>query len=175
VDASGPQRLHDKATKWELFTSTRVNIDMPAQDTLDTVQVSTPCPAAWDAMAGDDQRRFCAHCHKHVHNLSAMSSNDAERLFCASAGDLCVRFARDPQTSRIITLDYRPPPVSSRRRAMLVIASLVAALGVSGAWAAVRIFGKPPAPVPTIRMGELMPVAVSNPPTKAHGSAVGPE
>jgi hypothetical protein len=43
-------------------------------------------------MSGDNGARFCAACGKHVHNLSAMPRDEAERLLCESAGSLCVRY-----------------------------------------------------------------------------------
>ena len=76
---------------------------------LEVIEVSKPCPAEWDAMAGDARTRFCEHCQKHVHNLSAMPLAEAERLVCESAGNLCVRFEREA-SGKVITLDYRPAP-----------------------------------------------------------------
>ena len=62
---------------------------------LNQIDVAKPCSADWDAMPGTDSARFCKHCQKHVHNLSAMSTDDAERLVCQSAGSLCIRMERD--------------------------------------------------------------------------------
>src|SRR3954465_2557570 len=59
-------------------------------------------------MAGDRRVRFCPQCKKNVYNLSAMPRDEAERLVCESAGNLCVRFYRDA-AGRVITLDYRRP------------------------------------------------------------------
>jgi hypothetical protein len=39
--------------------------------------ITGPCSADWDKMQGDDKRRFCEHCQKIVHNVSAM--NEKER------------------------------------------------------------------------------------------------
>ena len=72
---------------------------------LDLIDVRTPCPADWDRMAGDRRTRFCQGCQKHVHNLSAMMADEAERLVCQNAGRLCVRFERDA-VGRVVTLDY---------------------------------------------------------------------
>jgi hypothetical protein len=130
---------------------------MPARYPLQTLQVQSPCPADWNTMTGDQQRRFCEHCQKHVHDLSTMPAEEAERLICSAAGELCVRYARDPQTNQVITLDYRPPPPTSPRRAMLVVASLLAACGVSASWAAVRILRKPPAPPVNYVVGRMLP------------------
>lgn len=79
---------------------------MSARHPLEVVQVHSPCQADWDAMTGDAQSRFCAHCNKHVHDLSAMPRAQAEQLVCQSAGHLCIRLARD-EAGQVITLDYR--------------------------------------------------------------------
>lgn len=52
------------------------------------------CLANWDQMPGDDQRRFCGHCQKHVYNLSALTP--AERAKFATPGYLheCVFYSR---------------------------------------------------------------------------------
>jgi hypothetical protein len=36
------------------------------------------CSASWDTMRGDDKRRFCDHCQKFVHNVSAMSQEERQ-------------------------------------------------------------------------------------------------
>ena len=40
--------------------------------------ITKPCSANWDKMRGDDKRRFCEHCQKHVHNVSAMNQSERE-------------------------------------------------------------------------------------------------
>jgi hypothetical protein len=111
-------------------------------------------------MTGDDRRRFCAHCQKYVHNLTAMPQDEADRLVCQSAGDLCVRFARDPRTEQVITLDYQPRTNNSRRRrAIVFLATILATFGAAGSWAAVRLLRTPPPP-PPLRFiaGSMMPL-----------------
>jgi hypothetical protein len=55
------------------------------------VAINDPCPADWRGMSGDNKRRFCGQCKKHVHNLSEMTEAEAKRLLCAKK-DLCVRY-----------------------------------------------------------------------------------
>jgi hypothetical protein len=74
---------------------------------LDVIRVAEPCPQSWDAMTGDTRARYCAGCHKHVYDLSAMSRSEAEKLVCESAGGMCVRFSRAAD-GRVRTLDYQP-------------------------------------------------------------------
>jgi len=75
---------------------------------LDLVEVQSPCPRDWNQMSGSAQTRFCEHCQKHVHDLSAMTLSEAEALICRQAGELCVRFTRFAD-GRIKTLDYCAP------------------------------------------------------------------
>ncbi len=79
---------------------------MSRNKTLELIQVEKPCAADWQKMPGDDRSRFCTHCQQHVHDLSAMSRVEAERLICESAGNQCVRFSR-ARNGTIITLDYQ--------------------------------------------------------------------
>ncbi|HEX8266022.1 MAG TPA: hypothetical protein VF596_11490 [Pyrinomonadaceae bacterium] len=61
---------------------------------LANVRVSSPCPANWDEMVGDDRKRFCGQCKLNVYNLSGMPRNEAESLLLNAEGRLCVRFYR---------------------------------------------------------------------------------
>jgi hypothetical protein len=140
---------------------------MSARLTLDVLEVKNPCAVEWETMFGDGKVRFCEHCQKNVHNLSAMSADEAERLICESAGILCVRYhvAEDGQ---VVTLDYRPPPPPPRWRLGLwtTIALIVALL--TGMFEAI-VFGSKrtpmtlPIPLPMAgmsanqMMGEVMP------------------
>jgi hypothetical protein len=138
---------------------------MSARISLEMLHVPQPCPAHWDEMVGDDRRRFCAHCQKFVHDLSAMPRDEAERLVCESAGELCVRFARDPQTKQVITLDYQPRTVATRRRRMIaIVATILASFGAGGSWAAMRLLRTPP-PAPPLNYlgGSVMPLRPTAP------------
>ena len=108
---------------------------------LDVLTVSSPCPAKWEEMNGTDRTRFCDHCQQHVHNLSAMPTDEA-RLLCEAAGSLCVRFERRPG-GKIVTLDYQPKAKESRRLRTWIAALIAAAL--AGAQI-VYHFRKRPAP-----------------------------
>ena len=52
---------------------------------LNAVEISEPCRADWDAMPGNDRKRFCNVCQKHVHNLSALSAPEAAGLLIVGA------------------------------------------------------------------------------------------
>ena len=61
---------------------------------LDNLRISSPCPASWEEMLGDDRVRFCGDCQLNVYNLSAMSRSEAEDLVRQREARLCVRFYR---------------------------------------------------------------------------------
>jgi hypothetical protein len=47
---------------------------------LDRLRIASPCKADWNSMIGNDQVRFCEHCHLHVTDLSTMTRQQAMRL-----------------------------------------------------------------------------------------------
>ncbi len=61
---------------------------------LNNIKIASPCSANWDAMLGDDKKRFCGDCKLNVYNLSGMSQTEAENLLIESEGRVCVRFYR---------------------------------------------------------------------------------
>jgi hypothetical protein len=82
---------------------------------LEFLRIDNPCPADWNTMAGDDRRRFCQGCKKHVHDLSAMPREEAERLVCASAGGLCVRIGYEANGT-VVTMEYQHSTRTRPRR-----------------------------------------------------------
>ena len=61
---------------------------------LDKVKIASPCGANWDAMYGDERRRFCSLCQLNVYNLSAMTQAEAESFLINSEGRVCLRIYR---------------------------------------------------------------------------------
>lgn len=59
---------------------------------LNNIKIASPCQADWNAMIGDERKRFCGDCQLNVYNLSGMSRAEAEQLLINSEGRLCVRF-----------------------------------------------------------------------------------
>ncbi len=57
------------------------------------VPIPEPCSADWDDMSGDERKRFCALCNKHVHDLSAMDEAAAREV--VEQPDVCVRYTVD--------------------------------------------------------------------------------
>lgn len=72
----------------------------PQRISLDQIHIPEPCPESWATMRGDDRKRFCDRCQKHVHNLSAMSREDAEAVLASEASP-CVQMLRD-RSGRIL-------------------------------------------------------------------------
>lgn len=61
-----------------------------------SLPIAEPCHADWETMSGDEARRFCGSCSKHVHHLSAMTRREAHRLLRSDREEsLCVRYAHD--------------------------------------------------------------------------------
>jgi hypothetical protein len=50
------------------------------------------CPKPWEDMAGNEATRFCSYCRKHVHNLTALSTQDRLALLSSPAGSICARY-----------------------------------------------------------------------------------
>lgn len=63
-------------------------------NSLNNIKIASPCSADWNAMVGDERRRYCGDCKLNVYNLSGMSKTEAENLLINSEGRLCVRFYR---------------------------------------------------------------------------------
>ena len=59
---------------------------------LDNLKIASPCSADWNAMQGDERKRYCGECRLNVYNLSGMTRYDAEHLLRLSEGRLCVRY-----------------------------------------------------------------------------------
>lgn len=93
---------------------------------LGEVKVASPCNADWNLMTGDEQSRFCDKCSKNVYNLSAMTTEQAEKLIREKERDLCVRYYQRADGT-VLTADC---PVGVRRKRVKAVA-FVAGLGVT--------------------------------------------
>ena len=56
----------------------------------DELPIPEPCQASWDEMDGSERKRFCGDCRKHVHDLSALTEDEAAVV--VSEPDVCVRY-----------------------------------------------------------------------------------
>ncbi len=93
----------------------------------DKLPINEPCSADWSAMDGDNQKRFCGQCSKHVHDLSAMTEPQATALLAAEQKP-CVRYTCNTDGS----IRFKPS-----RRVFLSRAGMIAGgLVIGGAAAA---------------------------------------
>ena len=118
---------------------------------LNQIHVPEPCAEDWDAMLGDAQRRFCAGCGCHVHDLSAMTEAQAQDLIDRTEARICVRFQTRSDGSPL-TLDAMPGASGAatvaarpafRRGRRATVASWVVALAVTGVGLAGRAEAAP--------------------------------
>jgi hypothetical protein len=98
---------------------------------LDLIQIASPCPVAWEDMAGDglistDRRRFCGACKLHVYNLSDMSRQEAEAFVAKAEGRTCIRMFRRADGT-VLTRDC---PVGLRALRQRLVRSLAALVGM---------------------------------------------
>ena len=101
---------------------------------LDSLSVSSPCPASWEAMAGDNRVRMCGQCQRQVYNLSELSRSEAEALVERAEGRVCVRFYQRAD-GKIMTSDCPIGLQAVRRRLALVASAGAAMLLIAFGWA----------------------------------------
>jgi hypothetical protein len=138
------------------------NYDSP----LENIRIASPCSANWNAMQGNDRKRFCGDCKLNVYNLSGMTRYDAENLLRLSEGRLCVRYFQRPDGT-IITQDCPVGWAKVKQRvsvfaaaAFSLILSLFGAMFVVSTFSRRQVVGQvafPRAtPTPTPRTEPLM-------------------
>jgi len=96
------------------------------RDVLDRITIASPCTQDWDAMTGDEKRRFCGECRLHVHDVSQMTRREAQALLANADGRVCVRLWRRPD-GRVLTKDCVTVRERLRRR-VRVLRTAAAAL-----------------------------------------------
>src|SRR3954468_11096624 len=99
---------------------------MSRRYSLETVRIASPCGGGWETMEGTAEARFCEHCSRHVHGLSAVTRREAERIVAASNRRPCVRYVPAPQGRAT----FRPEPLTTiaRRGSRVAAGALGAAL-----------------------------------------------
>lgn len=137
---------------------------MSRSSPLDVIQVPEPCHQPWEWMTGDDRKRFCTGCQKHVHNLSAMPRDEAERLVCEGAAGLCIRYEQGPDGTPL-TLEYQK---AGRIRGGWRLWTAVGAIGACMAGAVqALVTGRPAAPATTRSVVAGMMVMPPPPPQQS--------
>jgi hypothetical protein len=137
--------------------------------------IPEPCPADWDAMTGDEQRRFCASCAKHVHDLSSMTRREAERALDAeqASGDMCVRYAFDGEGTvqfrrRRVQPTAPPAQVSGALRLTAAAVSLLGLLGGSALFVSEADANPPPMPQVQQNPNTMIAGGIAIPPGFGH-------
>ncbi|MEK6703015.1 MAG: hypothetical protein AABZ53_12180 [Planctomycetota bacterium] len=96
---------------------------------LSQIQIASPCSARWEDMQGDAVTRDCAACKLQVHNLSEMTSEQAEGFLQArlGTGRVCARFYRRADGT-ILTRDCPVGIALWRKRAGVAVGRVAAAM-----------------------------------------------
>ena len=63
------------------------------------IPIVKPCSADWSQMTGDERQRLCAHCDKHVHNLSEYTPRELETFVEKRDGTECIAYRIRPDGS----------------------------------------------------------------------------
>ncbi|MDG1482438.1 MAG: hypothetical protein P8R54_22805 [Myxococcota bacterium] len=95
----------------------------------DTLRINEPCHADWSEMNGDEKKRFCSACSKHVHDLSEMTEPQATAVL-ATVEEPCVRYTANSDG----TVRFKPS-----RRVFLARAGMVAGGLLIGGTAAAAV------------------------------------
>jgi hypothetical protein len=102
---------------------------------LDQIHVASPCTVRWEDMPGDNRTRRCEQCNLNVHNISALTRDEAEQVLQGLAhGRVCGWFYRRADGT-ILTQDCPVGLAKIRakaRRAMVRIAMLLGLIGSAG-------------------------------------------
>ena len=75
--------------------------------TLHDLHIPEPCAKNWHEMQGDDKKRFCDFCKKHVHNVTDMPESEFRQLMKANNGKACITIEQKPRQLRFSYL-HRP-------------------------------------------------------------------
>jgi len=110
---------------------------------LNDLKVASPCEESWEAMLGNERKRYCGSCQLNVYNLSGMSQAEAERLVAEAEGRLCVRFYKRADGS-VITQDCPVGWAKIKNRAkVLATAAFSLILSLFSGLMFASYFGKP--------------------------------
>ncbi|HVU64132.1 MAG TPA: hypothetical protein VHC70_09155 [Phycisphaerales bacterium] len=100
---------------------------------LDRIDIASPCSARWEDMRGDDRKRRCAQCNLDVHNIAALTRDEAEAVLQGLAsGRVCAQFYRRPDGT-ILTADCPVGLVHIRRAARRAVMRVAALIGLGAA------------------------------------------
>lgn len=102
------------------------------------IRIPEPCNEDWEGMSPEQRGRFCAACQKKVHDLSAMTEDDAKALLTTDE-DICVSYLSDSRG----TVQFQRPQIVPANR-LRRRASVASAAGLTLALAACAPHGEGP-------------------------------
>ncbi len=109
---------------------------------LNNLRIASPCSQDWNAMIGDDRKRYCGECKLNVFNLSGMSQSEAENLVMNAEGRLCVRFFKRADGS-VLTQDCPVGWAKVKQRTQIYVTALASLIfSFFGAIGLVTAFNK---------------------------------
>ena len=92
------------------------------------LHIAEPCAADWDGMTGDDRKRYCLQCTKHVHNVSELTETEAKELLTEN-DNLGVQYAFNREGE--ILFSDTPDPTWRLFRQVEGLKRLVAAAAIA--------------------------------------------
>ncbi|MFN0060372.1 MAG: hypothetical protein ACKVX7_18100 [Planctomycetota bacterium] len=98
---------------------------LTAGSILDRVRIAHPCHQSWASMSGDDRRRFCQACRKHVYNFADMREAEILDLLRSQQGNVCAQLYRRADGT-LLTADCPVGLRAAARRVRRVLAGAVA-------------------------------------------------
>ena len=101
------------------------------QSKLAKLNVAQPCSASWDEMIGNDQKRFCSACNKHVFDFSRMTRQQIEAVTAVNQGNLCARITRNEDGSMVMLEPSLPVYASRRLNSPMLNAAVVTILSLN--------------------------------------------
>jgi hypothetical protein len=96
---------------------------------LDNLYIAAPCGISWESMEGDDRKRLCGGCSRHVFNISDMTKAEANNFLEENGTSQCMIFFRR-QDGTIMTDNCPVGLRKIRDRAKLVVRAAASAFAL---------------------------------------------
>jgi hypothetical protein len=131
------------------------------------IPIASPCGADWRTMKPTDTKRFCESCQKHVHDLSAMTRDEARAVLASPPVEgLCVRYLHDAHGDIVFRQGPIAPTLLVRAKRLATAAAAAALPLAMAACAGNATTGSPP---------PMMGAVACPAPPMPSASAVAPE
>lgn len=111
----------------------------------------------WEDLVGDERRRFCGACDKHVYNLETLEPEELVAIVEETEGRFCGRLYRRPKELTVMT-SHCSVGIRTARRQVVGRAALAVAAVAGATYAAA------PADAPPMALGVIEPAQVEPPP-----------